>query len=216
MRMNRFRPLVLAALFAFALAAPARADMLQWGYNSTLAGPGALPAAGTSTLVVNADSPATGTVQLSGESIASTTQPSTDIVPISLKILTASAGDNNLSTNGAYSLFINLTDITSGATGTLTFTGKLGGSFTPTSTGGLTSTINDPSMQSITLGSHLYTVTIAGYLPPSPLGSVTTGGIGGHITVTDVPEPSTLILSGLSVVGMLFGVRRRRRRLPSR
>jgi hypothetical protein len=215
--MQRPRPLILTALvaFALALAAPAQAEVIQWGYSTTLGGAGALPTAGTSPLNISADSPATGTVQLTGESNPSvtTTTAGTDFNPISIKILNASAGTNNLTTNGAYSLFVNLTDTATGAAGTLTFTGKLGGSFTATSAGMITNTINDPSTQSITLGSHLYTVTIGGYVPPSPPGALTQGVIGGHISVSDVPEPTSLLLGSLGVLGgTVLGLRRRTRR----
>jgi hypothetical protein len=214
--MQRPCPLVLTALvaIAFAPAAPARAEMISWGYSTTLGGPGATAQTATTPLNISADAPATGTVQLSGESnpSLSTTPVGTDFNPISIKILNASAGTNNLTTNGAYTLFVNLTDTASMASGTVMFTGKLGGSFTATSAASITNTLNDPSTQSIRLGDHLYTVTIGGYVPPSPPGALTSGVIGGHISVSDVPEPTSLVLGGLGVLGTFLGLRRRNRR----
>jgi hypothetical protein len=207
---------VLAFLAALALAAPARADSIPWGFTTTLGGAGALPGSGTSTMVISADSPGTGTVQLSGDSNPKALG-SSDIVPISIQILSAPAGStNNLTTTGNYTLFVNLTDTNSGDTGTLTFTGKLGGSFTSSSAALLTNGLTSASVQTIQLGNDLYTVTIGGYVPPSPPGAMNMGSIGGHVDVSEVPEPTSLLLGGLGLLGgAVLGLRRRPRPVPA-
>jgi hypothetical protein len=56
-----------------------------------------------------------------------------------------------------------------------------------------------PTKQSLTLGNHQYTVEIGPFAPPGPPSANIAGSISAlaNVTVKDVPEPSTLVLSGL-------------------
>jgi hypothetical protein len=60
----------------------------------------------------------------------------------------------------------------------------------------------------------MYTVTIGPFAPPGPPTATNTGSISAlaNVTVSDVPEPSTFVLSGvcLSVFGAGWWLRRRR------
>jgi PEP-CTERM motif len=207
--MYRTSLLALAALCVLALALPAQADEIQWGYTSTLAGPGATT--GSSTFAISADPTSTGSVLLTGDS-HSNGMGSSDIVPVAVTVQNPSAA-NNVS-HGAYSLFITINDASNGMSGTLTFNGNIGGSFTTTSAALLTNSFTNPN-QTLTLGHDVFTVSITGFVQPSPIGASTTGSIGAHVEVGSVnqaPEPSTLILGFFGVAGGVFGWRRRVRR----
>jgi hypothetical protein len=51
----------------------------------------------------------------------------------------------------------------------------------------------------VQLGDHLYTVQIGPFAPPGPPTANIAGSISAlaNVSVQDVPEPSTLVLSGL-------------------
>jgi hypothetical protein len=109
-------------------------------------------------------------------------------------------------TNGSYSLTLNLVDSASGESGSVTFTGMLNGTFSTTSAN-VTNAFTGPTSQQLTLGGHLYTITIGPYAPPGPPGAANAGTISAHVDVGDSgggsggdsPEPSTLVLSGLGL-----------------
>jgi len=114
-----------------------------------------------------------------------------------------------------YHLTLHLTDNPSQQSGELTWTGALNGSFSSIKSQ-LTNTFSEPLTQSVTLGSHLYSVTIhpttmfARTLrhgregrPSPPTSWWRVGGVqgnggpvhGGGPTVASVPEPSTFVLA---------------------
>ena len=63
----------------------------------------------------------------------------------------------------------------------------------------LMNTFTGPQTQSVTIGNHMYTVQIGPFAPPGPPTATISGSISAlaKVTVSDVPEPSTLVLSGL-------------------
>jgi hypothetical protein len=80
--------------------------------------------------------------------------------------------------------------------GTLAFSGVFNG--TLSSKGAtLTNTFEWLQVQSMQLGNHLYTVQIGPFAPPGPPTADIAGSISAFVSVSDVPEPYTLILSGL-------------------
>src|SRR5262249_52064437 len=149
---------------------------------------------------------------------AQTASGNSDTVATNLKAnsLAAPGSPDTLSGTGAYTLTLSLTDSTSGATGTLTFTGKLSGSFSKDSAN-ITNQFNSPLQQQLFLGANTYTVTIGPYSPPGPPDSTNLGSIAAHVDVSPtvgvaaVPEPSTLLLGlcGLTGAGA-FSWRKRR------
>jgi hypothetical protein len=195
-------PAVLLLAGAPAHADPSASDLVEWSYSwSHNYASGSIPA----------DSPGTGGVSLTKEQTRDATG-SSDVVATNLRTFstaTASSADK-LNSNGSYELTITITDKASGETGTLTFTGKLSGTFTADSTN-ITNQFTGSTTQSITLGDNTYTVTLTSYTPPGPSTAESSGSIGAHVEVTaggdiqktDAPEPSSLLLScvGLALAG---------------
>jgi hypothetical protein len=211
--MNRWLTVFSSAVAGLLLAgAPARADFVQWTYNWQ---PGSLAA--------SADSPGTGGVSFSNQPAAAATGNS-DIVATNLRVFSTATPSNpdKLMTGGAYTLSLTLTDLASGASGTLTWTGKLTGTFSATNSN-LTNFFTSPITQTLVLGQNLYTVSIGQYSPPGPPTAGNSGSIGAHVNVTSnggggiqstSPEPSTLVLAGLALsVGGGAAWRKRRARL---
>jgi hypothetical protein len=209
------RPLWIAALALFALANPLRADLIGWTYSWN-----------NSPSSIAADSPGTGSVTLTNEGTRMAAGNS-QIVATNLKTISmADAGaPAMLTTGGQYTLTLTLTDKTSGQVGTLSWNGKLSGSFSATSAN-ITNLFTSPMTQTIDLGTNAYTVTLGSYLPPGPPGSKNSGAIGAHVVVSSLapggnpgpsgfsPEPSTLLLCSLGFAGCALARLRRRKTDP--
>lgn len=192
----------------FALLLPlteARADLIPWMYNWS-----------RSPSQINADAPGTGYITLTDES-SRLARGDSNIVATNLKTYsTATIESKDLFTAKGYSLTLNLTDVASSATASLTFTGKIDGWLTAQSSS-LGNTFTGQITQSVVLGLNIYTVMIDGYTPPGIPGSVNSGSINAkarvkvETVVSQVPEPGTLALAGVGVA-LLVATRRRRRR----
>src|SRR5262249_7882256 len=154
--------------------------------------------------IVPSDAPGTGGVNFTAEQTKSASGNS-DIVLSNLRVFSAATADHpeTLVNSGNWALTLTLTDATSGASGNITFSGKLSGKFlaeesnVPTS---FTSAIT----QFLTLGNFLSTVTIGPYSPPGPPSATNAGSIAAHVDITPagidvqkVPEPSAMVLSCL-------------------
>jgi hypothetical protein len=193
----------------------AQAGFVGWDYSWT-----------PSALVVPADSGGTGGVSLTFEAQTHADGPS-DVIATNLRTFSSAARSTpDTITNGQYSLTMNLTDSASGQSGSVTFTGALSGTFSTTSSN-VANTFTGPTSQQLTLGGHVYTITIGPYAPPGPPGAANSGTISAHVAVDDnggggggsgggggggdSPEPSTLVLSGLglSFLGMASWRKRR-------
>jgi hypothetical protein len=216
----------------------------QWSYNFT---PGTFVSVGTPGAVqvspgvwvnqvnaVAADSPGTGGVSFTNEPQKNVTGNS-DIVATNLRVFSSAdpTTPDKLSTNGAYSFALVLTDKASGQTAQLTFTGKLSGTFSAGNSNvsnqftGQTVMVNGVPVvgQTVTLGAFNYTVTFPSnyYSPPGPPLASNAGSISAHVSITPAsihpattPEPSTLVLSGLGLGLMgVAGWRKRRRALAA-
>ena len=195
------RSTALAALALLLLAGNrGRADFIQWSYNWNI-----------NPISVLSDS-GNGSVSFTNQP-AQTASGNSDTVATNLKAnsLADPKTPDTLSNTGAYSLTLSLTDSTSGQTGTLTFSGKLSGSFSKDSAN-ITNQFNSPTVQTLFLGNNSYTVSIGPYSPPGPPDSTNLGSIAAHVDVSSLsptnnpsPEPSTLLLGlfGLTSVGAL-------------
>jgi hypothetical protein len=198
----------LALALLFAVPTAGRADLIAWSYNWS-----------RSPSEIHADAPGTGYITLTDESMKNAVGNS-DIVATNLKTYSsATIANKDLFTAKPYSLTLNLQDVESGKTASLTFTGKIDGWLTSHSSF-LRNTFTGQVTQFVDLGTNRYTVTINGYTPPGVPGSSNSGSISAKATVSvtaivaEVPEPATLTLSGVSLLvfaGVARGRRQRRR-----
>jgi hypothetical protein len=204
------RLLVIALLAVLTPAGQLRADPVAWSYSSS-------PASG----LIAADIGGSGSVTLSGQPLQNAFGNSFIVVSTVSLSSTASPGTPDvMSTNGSYQLNVFIKDATSGQSNTLTFSGKLSGSFSSLSAN-LSNSFTALASQTTSLGSNTYTVTLDSFVPPGPPGALIPGAIGAFVSVTagggnptpqgNSPEPSSLLLCSLGAAGCgIIGWRRRR------
>jgi len=188
---------LLTALFLVG-ESRARAEMIDFSYSWT-----ALP----SSVIPGGTGSATFAVAPDGIASAELGSPTPVLVPGASITTTSSATNPPDSFRTSFSLKLRLTDSTSGQAGDLTFSGSLVGTLTATESQ-LVSTFTDPLTQSLTLGNHLYSVTIDPTLInlPNP-GSSAPALIDARVsvantTVAKTPEPSSLVLGATAVLGL--------------
>jgi hypothetical protein len=113
-----------------------------------------------------------------------------------------------------------LVDTSSGASGTLAFTGQFDGTLTAASSN-IANTFTGKLTQSIVLGGNLYTVTMGSFTPPRPPGENNSGSINAHASVSVqtafvTPEPGGFVLAGIAVPFLSIALwRRGPRRFPT-
>jgi hypothetical protein len=206
MKLTQFRVVAASLTLILAFAPRVHADLIPWAYSWS----------NTPTQIL-ADGAGTGTISLSNESTV-TVVGSTDIVATNLKTAsTASAANPDVFTAKSYALTLNLVDLATGTTGSMTFSGLISGTLSGVSSN-LTNTFTGQTTQQLVLGNTVYTTTISSYTPPGPPSSSNLGSIGAHATVTvshvivqSLPEPGTLALSLLGVAACGAGRWRLRR-----
>ena len=184
--------------FAVALAlclvagARARADFINWDYSWT-----------PSSSAIMADNPTAGRILLSNASGSAVG----DSFIVATNLKTASNADPSSPgtfTNAPYGLSLTIVDDASGQTATMNFGGVLSGTLSSKSAI-ISNTFTTPESQSVQIGDHLYSVDIGPFAPPGPPTATIPGSISAlaNVNVQDVPEPTTLVLSGLCLA--LFG-----------
>jgi hypothetical protein len=229
--MKRFLHLLASTAVLLLAGASVRADTLPtpWTYSWQ-----------RDPVSIAANGAETGGVSLTSEAQPKSAAGNSDIVATNLRVFSSAtpSAPDTFSNNGAYVLSLTLTDSTSANSGTLTFAGKLSGTFS-TSNANITNLFSSPTEQKITLGNNVYDVTIGPYSPPGPPSATNAGSIAAHVDVSpvggggggggggpppvgggggggggggisDVPEPSSILLSclGLTFVGGAAGRKR--------
>ena len=190
-----------------AWAGPSIPDV-NWSYNFT-----------PNQSFVSADSPGTGTVTFTNEPTKNATN-SSDVVVTNLRVSSTASPDtpDTLTTNGAWTVSLKLTDASSGASDTMTFSGKLSGTFSSSNANVTNAFTGQTSYTWTAPNGNSYTVSMVGYTPPGPPTASNAGSISAFVQVTpgvhtgSTPEPSALVLSclGLGFAGLTAWRKRRR------
>jgi hypothetical protein len=183
-------------------------SQVQWSYNFS-----------PSASAVYADTNPSAGVSFTNEPTKSAVGDS-DVVVTNLRVF-STANPNTpdvLSKNGAYSVTLTLGTSANGnpQSTTLTFTGKLTGSFSSESAN-VGNLFGPHSSQSVTFGAYMFTVALIAYTPPGPPDQVNSGSISAHVSISAIhtastPEPSSMLLTGLGLT-FLGGAAWRKRRL---
>jgi hypothetical protein len=208
----------LACLLALAsVAAPARADMIDFSYSWSMGG-SSVYSAGTGSVAFSLKDggaagyqPGPGPTRLEGATTTTTSSAGGDVAPDSY--------------SAPFALTLHLTDKASGQSGDITFGAMLGGTMTADSSA-LTVAFDKPPVRQLRLGGRLYSVTIDPSLVhvPAP-GSSDPGSIDALVrvtpraaassqpppAVTHAPEPASLLTGAFGAgLGALAWLRRRR------
>ncbi len=203
----RIRWSALVLLLLLSTTSSARAEYLDWSYSWSMVPPSITSINGLSG-VVGATGFGVGTTDPMTVATLSTFSTGSDTIPDDVNIaaspytLSITLQDNNLALGPQ----------------TLSFGGSMSGTVSPT-------TVNvhntfDKTMDSITIGDYLYTVTLTAFNSP---GVGTTGSIMAQVSVQKVddtpvsqtPEPSSLVLAALMVPGLLWYRGRRPKTSPT-
>jgi hypothetical protein len=207
--MTRRSLALLTTLFATMACGTSQvqASFVSWSYNWT-----------PSALALPADVPGSGGLSLTNEPTKNADGTSDVVVTNIRGFSSASRSAPDKFTRAAYTFTLVLTDLASGQSAHMAFSGFFSGTMSATSANIANTFTGVTSASAVTLGGHVYTVTMGNYSPPGPPTASNAGSISAHVGVDETPnqpppepppagqapEPSTLLLSclGLSGLGM--------------
>lgn len=193
----------VSLVLLLARPAGARADLIPWVYNWS-----------RSPTEIRADAPGTSYITLTDET-AKVAVGDSNIVATNLRTFsTASPTNPDRFTAKPYALTLNLTDVQSKRTGSLTFTGEIDG-WLSAQNSVLSNTFTGETTQTLLLGGSRYTATIGPFSPPGTPDSANAGAIAALVqikvqAIVALPEPGALALAALGAA--LLGAARLRRR----
>ena len=199
MRLSYFFTRV-AVVALLALPAAARAEFISYGYSWT-----------PDKAAIPADPPDIGALALTTESGAGVSSLSKLVKVTDLRVFSVVPDEiPDVITNGPYGFTVTLTDDASKASGQLHFGGLISGTFSAESAM-VSNTFLEPTKQKLKLGDNTYQVTFGEYTAPTGAFPGHYGSLEAQITVepgnvvpiTEVPEPTSLVLAalGLSALG---------------
>ncbi len=194
------RLLLIPAVLVILGSGTARAEIIDFSYQWSVqpAILNGLPGS-TGSVLLSAAQPGNGQVTLG--------DPGGTTIPGATVTTTSSATNPADSFNAGFTMKVLLTDTATNQSNTLTFNGTVSGTLTTTESK-LTGTFNNPLTQTLTLGGHLYSVTINELFHPQPPGSAALVQISAGVTVTNAskppstPEPSSLVLGATAMLGL--------------
>jgi hypothetical protein len=198
---------LLAFLIASAAlaASPARADFMNWSYTTSAVPPGFA--------VTGPNNNGSGAVQLTPFSKVA----GGSTIPVLAYATSATVPVRFDPSKSTYTLTMTITDNTTHDSGSLSFTGAIGGALSPTSSS-LTNTFT-VLQKSLTLDGHIYTVTLPASSslsgPLTPQQNIT-ATVSVTNSVASAPEPASLLLGGMgfTALGICGWWRRLRRSEP--
>lgn len=139
-----------------------------------------------------------------------------EVVIANLRPFSCAPSDNpERFVNAGYQLRMTILDLASNTFGTVQFSGALNGTMTYDSID-IGNTWAGNASHTLRLGSNVYTISLANYIPPGSPANEVLGAFTAYVSVfaADAPEPCTLVLGSLGCLAL--GVTSWRKRRQSR